>query len=206
MSRGSCFPPSTTSRRSTSSASSRRTSAAASARRSTSIRKRSSACGRRRSRACRSSGWPSAPNPSSPTRMAATTSPMRRWRSTPTTRSSGCKVDTIANFGGYMSLFSSCVPTYLYATLLVRPVRDPGDPRQRARGLHQHLAGRRLSRRRAAGGDLSARAHRGDGGARARRFAGGASPQELHHGVPATRRRSSWPTTPAATRPRSTPR
>ena len=28
------------------------------------------------------------------------------------------KVDTIANFGGYMSLFSSCVPTYLYATLL----------------------------------------------------------------------------------------
>ncbi|MGI9522098.1 MAG: xanthine dehydrogenase family protein molybdopterin-binding subunit, partial [Hyphomicrobiaceae bacterium] len=28
------------------------------------------------------------------------------------------KVDTIANFGCYMSLFSSCVPTYLYATLL----------------------------------------------------------------------------------------
>ena len=30
----------------------------------------------------------------------------------------GLKVDTIANFGAYMSLFSSCVPTYLYATLL----------------------------------------------------------------------------------------
>jgi aerobic carbon-monoxide dehydrogenase large subunit len=30
----------------------------------------------------------------------------------------GLKVDTIANFGGYMSLFSSAVPTYLYATLL----------------------------------------------------------------------------------------
>ena len=28
------------------------------------------------------------------------------------------KVDTVANSGGYMSLFSSCVPTYLYATLL----------------------------------------------------------------------------------------
>ncbi|MDH3582129.1 MAG: xanthine dehydrogenase family protein molybdopterin-binding subunit, partial [Hyphomicrobiales bacterium] len=28
------------------------------------------------------------------------------------------KVDTVANFGSYMSLFSSCVPTYLYATLL----------------------------------------------------------------------------------------
>ena len=30
----------------------------------------------------------------------------------------GLKVDTIANFGAYMSLFSSSVPTYLYATLL----------------------------------------------------------------------------------------
>ncbi|WP_026381425.1 xanthine dehydrogenase family protein molybdopterin-binding subunit [Afifella pfennigii] len=28
------------------------------------------------------------------------------------------KIDTIANFGAYMSLFSSAVPTYLYATLL----------------------------------------------------------------------------------------
>ena len=30
----------------------------------------------------------------------------------------GFKVETLANFGGYMSLFSSSVPTYLYATLL----------------------------------------------------------------------------------------
>ena len=30
----------------------------------------------------------------------------------------GLKVDTVANFGAYMSLFSSSVPTYLYATLL----------------------------------------------------------------------------------------
>ena len=33
-------------------------------------------------------------------------------------RITGFKVDTVANFGGYMSLFSSAVPTYLYATLL----------------------------------------------------------------------------------------
>ncbi|GIL01730.1 MAG: carbon monoxide dehydrogenase [Alphaproteobacteria bacterium] len=33
-------------------------------------------------------------------------------------RITGFKVDTVANLGGYMSLFSSCVPTYLYATLL----------------------------------------------------------------------------------------
>ena len=30
----------------------------------------------------------------------------------------GLKVETLANLGAYMSLFSSCVPTYLYATLL----------------------------------------------------------------------------------------
>ncbi len=33
-------------------------------------------------------------------------------------RITGLKVDTIANFGAYMSLFSSSVPTYLYALLL----------------------------------------------------------------------------------------
>ena len=33
-------------------------------------------------------------------------------------RITGFKVDTIANIGAYMSLFSSSVPTYLYATLL----------------------------------------------------------------------------------------
>ncbi|UDF27990.1 UNVERIFIED_ORG: xanthine dehydrogenase family protein molybdopterin-binding subunit [Roseateles sp. XES5] len=33
-------------------------------------------------------------------------------------RVTALKVDTIANFGAYMSLFSSAVPTYLYATLL----------------------------------------------------------------------------------------
>ncbi|MFV0333694.1 MAG: xanthine dehydrogenase family protein molybdopterin-binding subunit [Tropicimonas sp.] len=33
-------------------------------------------------------------------------------------RITGFKIDTIANFGAYMSLFSSSVPTYLYATLL----------------------------------------------------------------------------------------
>ena len=68
----------------------------------------------------------------------------------------------------------------------VGPVRHPGDPRQCAGGLHQHRAGRRLSRRRAAGGDLSCVERTdGDGGARARRLAGGAAAQELHHQLPA---------------------
>ncbi len=67
----------------------------------------------------------------------------------------------------------------------VGPVCDPGDPRQCPRRLHQHVAGRRLSRRGAAGGDLSRRAHHGDGGARARRVAGRAPAQELRQPVPA---------------------
>ncbi len=62
----------------------------------------------------------------------------------------------------------------------VGPVCHPGDPRQCARGLHQHRAGRRLSRCRPAGGDVSARTHRGDGSARTRRVAGGTAAKELH--------------------------
>ena len=30
----------------------------------------------------------------------------------------GLRVDTIANLGAYMSLFSSLIPTYLYAPLM----------------------------------------------------------------------------------------
>jgi carbon-monoxide dehydrogenase large subunit len=37
----------------------------------------------------------------------------------------GLKVDTISNFGAYMSLFSSSVPTYLYATLLSGQYKIP---------------------------------------------------------------------------------
>ena len=40
-------------------------------------------------------------------------------------RITGFKIDTLANFGAYMSLFSSSVPTYLYATLLSGQYRIP---------------------------------------------------------------------------------
>ena len=59
-----------------------------------------------------------APRPSSPTRMAATTSPRPSWRSTRTARSPALRVKTYANLGAYLSTFSSSVPTYLYAPLL----------------------------------------------------------------------------------------
>ena len=67
----------------------------------------------------------------------------------------------------------------------VGPIRHPGDLLRGGRGLHQHRAGRRLSRRRAPGGDLRGRAAGGGGGAadghRARRIA----PAQLHQVVPA---------------------
>ncbi len=37
----------------------------------------------------------------------------------------GLKVDTTANMGAYLSNFASCVPTYLYATLLAGQYRTP---------------------------------------------------------------------------------
>jgi hypothetical protein len=118
----------------------------------------------------------------------------------------GLKVDTIANLGAYMSLFSSVGADLSLRDAAVGPVHDPGDPLQRAHGLHQHRAGRRLSRRRPSGGDLSAGAHRGDGGARTRRLAGGIAPQELHSRVPVPDAGHHVPTTPATTKPRSTRR
>ena len=66
----------------------------------------------------------------------------------------GLKVHTTANLGAYMSTFSSAVPTFLYATLVVGPVRDPAHLLRSRRGLYQHRAGRRLSRRRPSGSDL----------------------------------------------------
>ena len=95
------------------------------------------------------------------------------------------RVKTIANLGAYMSTFSSSVPTYLYAHAAVGPVRHPGDLLRGRCGLHQHRAGRRLSRRRAAGGDLRGRAAGRGRRARAGRRSGRSAPQELHQDVPA---------------------
>ena len=65
-----------------------------------------------------------------------------------------------------------------------RPVRDAGDLLRGAGGVHQHRAGRRVSRRRTSRGDLRRRAHRRDRGARTQDGSGRAAPQELHPLVP----------------------
>ena len=106
--------------------------------------------------------------------MGATTSRMPNWRSMQTARFWLCARKTIANLGAYLSTFASSVPTYLYGHAPVRPIRYPGDLLRGRRGLHQHRAGRCLSRRRAAGSDLRRRTADGSGGARA-----GIDPAEL---------------------------
>ena len=111
--------------------------------------------------------------------------PRRRWLSTRTTISLGLRVKTHANLGAYMSLFSSSVPTYLYATLLSGQYNIPNIYAEVMTRLHQHHAGRRLSRRRPPGSQLSGRTDDGNRGAAVEGRSGGVAPQELHHPVPA---------------------
>ena len=76
------------------------------------------ASGPRRRWAGPSNGPPSAANPSSPTRTAATTSRPPSWRSTADGKILALRAKTKANLGAYLSTFASSVPTYLYAPLL----------------------------------------------------------------------------------------
>ena len=101
-------------------------------------------------------------------------------------RITGLKVDTIANLGAYMSLFSSCVPTYLYATLLSGQYNIPAI-HANVRTVYTNTAP--VDAYRGAGrpeATYRARTHHGDRRARVGRVAGGSSPNELHHLVPAS--------------------
>ena len=91
----------------------------------------------------------------------------------------GLRVKTTANLGAYLSTFSSSVPTYLYAPLLSGQYDIPAIYCEVDGGLHQHRAGRRLSRRRPAGGDLRGRAAGRGRGARARHGSGRVPPQNF---------------------------
>jgi hypothetical protein len=88
----------------------------------------------------------------------------------------------------------------------VGPVQHPGDLCQSARRLHQHRAGRRLSRRRAAGSLLicwSALVETAARELKRRRPSCGARTSSPSSRI---RRLSSWPMTPATLAPRSTRR
>jgi hypothetical protein len=116
----------------------------------------------------------------------------------------GLRVKTYANLGAYMSLFSSSVPTYLYATLLSGQYVIPGDLCRGDQRLHQHHAGRCLSRRRPPRGELSGGAALMETAARQLKVdpPSCAGRTSSHHSR--IRRRSSWPMTPATSTPRST--
>jgi hypothetical protein len=97
----------------------------------------------------------------------------------------GLKVDTVANLGAYMSLFSSSRCRPISTRRCCRASTHPGDPLQRAHGLHQHRAGRRLSRRGPSGSDLSSGAAVETAARELGVSAGRIAPQELHPRVPA---------------------
>ena len=85
----------------------------------------------------------------------------------------GCRVTTYAALGAYLSHFSAFIPTMAGIEHAGRPLPDAGDLREREGRDDQHRADRRLSRRRAARGGLSAgalrRPYRARDRARARR-------------------------------------
>ena len=94
-------------------------------------------------------------------------------------------VKTIANLGAYMSMFSSAVPTYLYATLLSGQYQIPQIYCE-VDAVYTNTGCRRcLSRRRASGGGLRGRAAGRGRRARTRRGSGRAAAQEFHQDVPA---------------------
>ncbi len=83
------------------------------------------------------------------------------------------KVDTIANLGAYMSLFSSCCRPILYATLLSGQYAIPAI-HANVRTVYTNRRGSTLSRRRAAEATHTSGAHDRDGRAEL-----GVSPAEL---------------------------
>ena len=174
--------------------------------------------------AARSSGPPSAARRSSPTRTAATTSRTPSWRWTRTASSSRCACTRRRTWAPTCRPSRSCIPTILYATLLAGQYTTPAIYCEVTAVVHQHRAGRCLSRRRPARGDLRRRAPRAPGGARAEASTAGRDPPaQLHPHASRTRRRSrsvrhrrlrrdarrgdeAWPTSRASRRARRRPR
>ena len=72
------------------------------------------------------------------------------------------------------------IPTTLYGRMLSGALPHPGHPLPGARRLHEHRHGRRLSRRRPAGGDLRRRAGGRPRRARARPRPGRGAAEQLH--------------------------
>ena len=71
------------------------------------------------------------------------------------------RVRTLCNMGAYLSTFGPAVPHLSICHAAGRLLQDPGYLRRSQGGVHQHRPGRRLPRRRAAGGGVPAGAAHG---------------------------------------------
>ena len=98
-----------------------------------------------------------APSISSATRRAATTSRHARMALDADGKFLAMDVDLIADMGAYLSTIRAVYSRWR-RRMLTGALRHPGVPLPGPQRLHQHRAGRRLSRRRPTGGGLSGRA------------------------------------------------
>ena len=106
--------------------------------------------GRRQGAASRSNGPPSARKASCPTRMAATTSRMSSWRSTRDAKFTRAEGLDDRQYGRLSLDLRDLHPDLSLRHPARRHLHDPGDLCRDQGGVHQHRAGRCLSRRRAA--------------------------------------------------------
>ena len=88
------------------------------------------------------------------------------------------QIDTLAALGGYLSNFAPSIPGNSYPQTVTGLYQTPESASAGARRLHQHRAGRRLSRFRPSGGDLDQRAADRARRARARHRRGGDAPAQ----------------------------
>ena len=114
-------------------------------------------------------------------------------------------VAMVANMGAYLSGNGPGASVDRGVDGAGRRLRHPRDRRRRARRLHQHGAGRRLSRRRQARGQLHHRARDRGGGAHARPRSGRAATAEPDRRFPAQDRAWAWRSIRAASSPTSMP-
>ena len=90
------------------------------------------------------------------------------------------RIDCVSNLGAYNAPYGQLIASELALKVMPGRLRRAEGLLRGEGRLHQHHADRRLSRRRAAGGDLRHRAADGLVGARPRARPGRAAPAELH--------------------------
>ena len=105
----------------------------------------------------------------------------------------GLRCTVWAGMGAYLSTAAPGIPTILHGLMLSGPVRGAGREGRRVRRLHEHHAGRGLSRRRTSRGDVHARADDRSAGRRDQNGSGRGPPAQPHSPVRQRLRRRDGP-------------